>query len=156
MKEGQLDDTDRRILRVLAHDCRISNQKLAEQVSLSATPCWNRVKALEFVGGDSELLHDMMGLFLQRNTQLLLRVQEAIGAGNADGICEAAHAYKGAVNHFAAVGVREIAQTLERAGRNNQLDDVDALWELLLTEAAHLQSELQQAYDLEEAQAGKG
>ena len=123
----------------------------------SARPAsWNRGKALEFVGGDSELLHDMMGLFLQRNTQLLLRVQEAIGARSADSLCEAAHAYKGAVNHFAAVGVREIAQTLERAGRNNQLDDVDALWELLLTEAAHLQSDLQQAYDEEESRVGKG
>ena len=116
---------------------------------------WNRAKALQFVGGDGELLHDMMGLFLQRNTQLLLRVQEAVGARNAGAICEAAHAYKGAVNHFAAVGVREIAQTLERAGRNNQLDDVDDLWELLLTEAANLQTELQQAYDLEEEQAGR-
>jgi len=128
----------------------------AAELEVTRPSSWNRAKALEFVGGDSELLHDMMGLFLQRNTQLLLRVQEAIGARSAGNLCEAAHAYKGAVNHFAAVGVREIAQTLERAGRNNQLDDIDDLWELLLTEAAHLQSDLQQAYDLEEAQAGRG
>lgn len=50
MKEGMLDDTDRNILRVLARDGRVSNQKLAEQVNLSATPCWNRVKALEEAG----------------------------------------------------------------------------------------------------------
>ncbi|HJV93434.1 MAG TPA: Lrp/AsnC family transcriptional regulator [Azonexus sp.] len=50
MKDGLLDDTDRKILRVLAQDGRVSNQKLAEQVNLSATPCWNRVKALEEAG----------------------------------------------------------------------------------------------------------
>lgn len=50
MKDGLLDDTDRKILRVLAQDGRVSNQKLAEQVNLSATPCWNRVKALEDAG----------------------------------------------------------------------------------------------------------
>lgn len=50
MKDGQLDEIDRKILRVLAQDGRVSNQKLAEQVNLSATPCWNRVKALEEAG----------------------------------------------------------------------------------------------------------
>lgn len=47
MKDGQLDDTDREILRTLSRDGRISNQKLADSVHLSATPCWHRVKALE-------------------------------------------------------------------------------------------------------------
>ena len=47
MKDGQLDEIDRKILRALASDGRLSNQKLAEQVNLSTTPCWNRVKALE-------------------------------------------------------------------------------------------------------------
>lgn len=46
----KLDDIDRRILRELRRDGRISNAKLAEQVGLSATPCWNRVRALEEAG----------------------------------------------------------------------------------------------------------
>lgn len=50
MKENQLDEIDRNILRVLSRDGRISNQKLAELVNLSPTPCWNRVKALENTG----------------------------------------------------------------------------------------------------------
>ncbi|MBB5349131.1 response regulator [Desulfoprunum benzoelyticum] len=116
--------------------------------------CWNRNQALQFVGGDSQLLHDMMGLFLQRNTPLLLRVDAAIQARDARALCEAAHAYKGAVNHFAAVGVREIALALEKAGRNDNLDGIEELWELLVNEAASLQTELEQAYDAEEAGPG--
>jgi Lrp/AsnC family leucine-responsive transcriptional regulator len=50
MKDGQLDDIDRHILRTLTRDGRISNQKLADTVKLSATPCWHRVKALEDAG----------------------------------------------------------------------------------------------------------
>lgn len=47
MKEDRLDEIDRKILRTLSRDGRISNQKLADAVSLSPTPCWNRVRALE-------------------------------------------------------------------------------------------------------------
>jgi len=47
MKDGQLDEIDRKILRILRSDGRISNQKLADSVHLSPTPCWNRVRALE-------------------------------------------------------------------------------------------------------------
>ena len=50
MKDGTLDEIDRRILRTLSRDGRISNQKLAETVNLSPTPCWNRVRALEESG----------------------------------------------------------------------------------------------------------
>ena len=46
----KLDEIDRRILRELRRDGRLSNIKLAERIGLSATPCWNRVKALEESG----------------------------------------------------------------------------------------------------------
>ena len=54
MKDEHLDDIDRRILRALSHDARISNQNLAESIHLSSTPCWNRVRALENAGVISE------------------------------------------------------------------------------------------------------
>ncbi|CAN7290904.1 Lrp/AsnC family transcriptional regulator [Massilia sp. LjRoot122] len=50
MKDGELDEIDRKILRILRTDGRISNQKLADSVHLSPTPCWNRVRALEEAG----------------------------------------------------------------------------------------------------------
>jgi len=59
MKDGQLDDIDRKILRTLRTDGRISNQDLAASVHLSATACWNRVRALEeggFIEGYAAIL----------------------------------------------------------------------------------------------------
>jgi Lrp/AsnC family leucine-responsive transcriptional regulator len=44
---ADLDTIDRRILRELQRDGRISNQALAERVNLSPTPCLARVRRLE-------------------------------------------------------------------------------------------------------------
>jgi len=45
-----LDETDRRILRALQEDARLTTAQLAEKVGLSTTPCWNRLKRLETQG----------------------------------------------------------------------------------------------------------
>jgi Lrp/AsnC family leucine-responsive transcriptional regulator len=45
-----LDHFDRRILEVLQQDGRISNQDLADRISLSPSPCLRRVRALEEAG----------------------------------------------------------------------------------------------------------
>ncbi len=42
-----LEEQDRRILRVLQENGRISNQELAEAVGMSPSACWRRVRALE-------------------------------------------------------------------------------------------------------------
>jgi Lrp/AsnC family leucine-responsive transcriptional regulator len=44
---ANIDEIDRKILRELRVDGRISNTHLAEKVGLSASPCWNRVRQLE-------------------------------------------------------------------------------------------------------------
>ena len=48
MKE--FDRLDLKILEALAKDGRISNAQLAQQVGLSASPCWQRVRRLEEEG----------------------------------------------------------------------------------------------------------
>lgn len=45
-----LDSTDIAILRALQRDGRLTNARLAEQVALSETPCWRRLKRLEADG----------------------------------------------------------------------------------------------------------
>lgn len=50
MAEVKLDDVDRRILRDLQEDGRITNVELAKRVGISAPPCLRRVRALEEAG----------------------------------------------------------------------------------------------------------
>ncbi len=45
-----LDEIDKRLLRLLQTDARMSITELAERVNLSATPCARRVKRLEDTG----------------------------------------------------------------------------------------------------------
>lgn len=47
---ASIDDTDRQLLRLLQTQARMSITELAEQVSLSATPCARRIKRLEDAG----------------------------------------------------------------------------------------------------------
>jgi len=42
-----LDDTDKKILRMIQVDGNISLNNLAEAVNLTTTPCWKRIKRLE-------------------------------------------------------------------------------------------------------------
>ncbi|MEH6647285.1 Lrp/AsnC family transcriptional regulator [Sulfitobacter sp.] len=46
----QLDARDRRILSLLQTDCRLSNAELAEQVGMSASACWRRIRVFEDEG----------------------------------------------------------------------------------------------------------
>jgi Lrp/AsnC family transcriptional regulator, leucine-responsive regulatory protein len=65
----ELDATDRRILRALRRDGRLSVVALAEEVGLSPTPCQRRVRRLEeegvIAGYTAVLDHGRLGLPLQ-------------------------------------------------------------------------------------------
>ena len=50
MPKVTLDKTDRKILAILQEDGRLTNQEVAERVSLSPSPCLRRIKRLEEAG----------------------------------------------------------------------------------------------------------
>ncbi len=50
MKQIIADDFDRKILRTLQADARITNSELAEKIGLSPSPCLRRVRRLEEAG----------------------------------------------------------------------------------------------------------
>ncbi|MDG1986802.1 MAG: Lrp/AsnC family transcriptional regulator [Halieaceae bacterium] len=45
-----MDRTDKKILKIMQQDGRISNQALADRVGISTAACWRRVRALEDEG----------------------------------------------------------------------------------------------------------
>src|SRR5687767_8059233 len=46
----EITEQDRRLLRLLQRDGRMSNQELAEAAAMSTSACWRRVRALEAAG----------------------------------------------------------------------------------------------------------
>lgn len=61
MSKIGIDKVDARILDQLQQDSRITNQDLADQIGMSASPCWRRVKRLE-----EEQIIRGYGVFLDR------------------------------------------------------------------------------------------
>lgn len=54
ISDTALDQVDLDILRLLQQDGRLSNARIAEQLALSETPCWRRLRRLEaegYIGG---------------------------------------------------------------------------------------------------------
>lgn len=47
---SELSESDRKILRLLQTDGRMSNQQLAEAAGMSPSACWRKVRALEASG----------------------------------------------------------------------------------------------------------
>lgn len=45
-----LDETDKKILRLLRENCQLTTAEIAAKVGLSQTPCWTRIKRLEQTG----------------------------------------------------------------------------------------------------------
>ena len=105
-----LDAIDRRILRALQRDGRLSTVALAEQVGLSATPCQRRVKRLEEAGiiaGYAAVLDPArLGLPLQAFIQVALESHaEEVGAGFHKALAErpevvAAYAMSGEMDYL--------------------------------------------------------
>ncbi len=46
----ELDDFDKRLLRLLQHDARLTTQELADRAGLSVSPAWRRIRRLEQEG----------------------------------------------------------------------------------------------------------
>ena len=63
---NDLDVIDRRILRELSRDGRMSNSELAERIGLSSSPCWQRTRRLEtqgYIRGYTAILdRDLLGV----------------------------------------------------------------------------------------------
>jgi len=94
---------------------------LARTVAKPAKPAekaesWNRIEALDRIGGDEELLRDLCQIFLEESPKLLQKLQQAVAAGDSDGVMRAAHSLKGESSYLGAGGTSQAARQLEEMG----------------------------------------
>lgn len=75
---------------------------------------------LEELDDDRELLEQMYQVFEPDADRRMESMREAISAGDATTLMEAAHALKGSVGNFFATSVSETAHRLEIMGRDNE------------------------------------
>jgi signal transduction histidine kinase/CheY-like chemotaxis protein/HPt (histidine-containing phosphotransfer) domain-containing protein len=99
---------------------------------------WNREAALNHVGGDEELLRELVELFLEERPVLMADVKQSIARGDSESLRKSAHTLKGSVGNFCAQGAFEAAQRLERMGKSGDLSEVETAWRALQCEMERL------------------
>lgn len=81
-----MDNTDRRILRTLQRNGRISNQDLADEIGLSPSPCLRRLRQLEadgWIAGYAGLI-DRKACGLAVTAFVMIRLQTHAGTAAAE------------------------------------------------------------------------
>ncbi|HXP44532.1 MAG TPA: response regulator [Candidatus Acidoferrales bacterium] len=103
---------------------------------------WNKVEALDRIGGDEELLREVCEIFLEESPKLLKKLQQAVAAGDADGVVRAAHSLKGESSYLSAGGTSRAARQLEEMGHNKDLSHARDTLAVLEREVAGLHLDL--------------
>ena len=99
--------------------------------------------ALSRVGGDVELLREVVGLFLDDYPQSLEMIRDAVARGDQSGLERHAHSLKGSVSTFGAQETFDAALALEKQGRTGDLADAQGGLHRLEQALAALSPELE-------------
>ncbi|MBL7197385.1 MAG: Hpt domain-containing protein [Candidatus Omnitrophica bacterium] len=99
-------------------------------------------KALEQVGGDREMLKEIINIYREEYPKQLQEIQEAIKKNNAATVDSVAHTIKGAVGNFGAKPAFEAALNLEKIGKSGNLSEALDAFNTLKAELELLEQEL--------------
>jgi two-component system sensor histidine kinase/response regulator len=122
-----------------------SQRPLSSAARLDAEPqpaVFSRKTALAKMGGDEELLREVVVAFLEACEATVGAVDAAVQANDAQALQRSAHTLKGSIATFTTETVYEAALELERCGRNGTLDAARPLHRRLHSELELLLPEL--------------
>ncbi|MDH5254771.1 MAG: response regulator [Gammaproteobacteria bacterium] len=101
-----------------------------------------QIRALQQPGAP-DLLGRIIALYLENSRSLTEKIREALAAGDANALREAAHALKSSSANVGATGLVEIARQLEALGRDGKADAAGGLVDRMSQEHARVISALQ-------------
>ncbi|MEM7782235.1 MAG: response regulator [Planctomycetota bacterium] len=100
--------------------------------------------AFETVGGDQALLAELIKVFLRDQNNMLMNIEFALNAKDANELRVSAHAIKGALTHLGCRHSARYAAELEEAAGHGNLSDVDSIYEKFRESLKPVSEELQQ------------
>jgi CheY-like chemotaxis protein/HPt (histidine-containing phosphotransfer) domain-containing protein len=100
---------------------------------------------LETVGGDAELVSELVALFVEDAPGQIKDIRGAILRGDSRTLNEAAHKLKGSVANFGAEKAKDLAFTLEKMGREAELSAAAGTFDSLDVEIRRLLAFLSEA-----------
>ncbi len=101
-------------------------------------PAVDRAGALQKLGGNEELLVEIIDLYLDDFPKVMERLSTALAEGDAEGVWKAAHRLKGSVGSLSAQPAFEAARDLETVGREGDLEEAAIVFERLEHELERL------------------
>ena len=111
----------------------------ATMVALSTDPsvsAFDQDAALGNVGGDIEVLREIIGMFFEECPGWLNQIRDGVARGDAAAVRHGAHTLKGAISTFGSTAARDLAQQLETMGQHQDLTGADEI-SLQLERAIH-------------------
>ena len=106
------------------------------------TKPFDREEMLERLGGDTELLDDVLQVFLEECPRMLEEVRGAVHGGDPKLVHRTAHSMKGALLNISAAPAAAEASQLEELGSEERLTEVAPVLERLRQEIERLQQVL--------------
>ena len=106
------------------------------------TVAFDSKTALEQVGGDRDLLKELVDIYAEEYPSQLQKLGEAVENKEADTVRETAHTIKGAVGNFGAHSTVKAALNLENIGKSGDLSVAGDALAALRTELEQLEREL--------------
>ena len=90
------------------------------------------------LGGDAELLTDVIRVFLEDCPARVAAIKDAVNRKHAVDLRAEAHGLKGSAANLSAIGLFDAAQVLERIGAESRMAGAEGAWRQLSVEAAHV------------------
>lgn len=92
-----------------------------ENISTADTGVWNKAETIERLGGDEDLLRELIEIFVTESPKLLVKLRDAVCSSDADGVMRGAHSIKGELSCLGAVCAANTAQKLETMGSSKEM-----------------------------------
>ncbi len=123
---------------VASCEWRVTGNRTDSKLATRNSRLFDREAVIARVDGDTELLKEMVELFLEGSPGLLSDIQDAISQNNRNALERAAHTMKGSVSNFSADGAYEAAFNLEKIGLNGDLSEAEEAYVKLKEEIKNL------------------
>ncbi len=140
-KPIQISDVERAIEKVLSQNpgkARVATESStiaspvpAKSSPAADTPVFSRERALAQLGGDEDVLKEVLGVFLQESGKRMASLRAAVEATDSEAVYKIAHSLKGAAGCVSLTRAAEEAGALERMGREQAMDEARPLLESL-------------------------
>ena len=82
---------------------------------------FNFSPVLASTGGDVELAHELINLFVEDSPAMITEIRRSIAGNDARSLARAAHAFKSAIGFFPASGAAALVRRLEETARAGDL-----------------------------------